>query len=1113
MNLHEPSSALSSPSNLIARRYRIGEQLGSGGMGAVHRAKDRLTGQEVALKQVLVGADQLDFNSRMSPTQSPRMALAHEFQTLSSLRHPNVISVLDYGFEGGQPYFTMSLLQNAHTLVEAARERSIEAKIGLMNQMLQALAYIHRRGILHRDLKPSNVLTVGDHVYVLDFGLAVDLKGKNTGEAVGTLAYIAPEVLMGRGATEAADLYSVGMMAYEILSGSHPYALDNVHELINSILSTPVDLGPLDTSDEIKVVLWRLLAKEPEKRFQTAEAVISALSGAINRPIPQETAAIRDSFLQAARFVGREAELGLLADHLKQIMKLPDDAISAGANHESPVQENQHKGSAWLIGGESGIGKSRLMNELRTRALVEGALVLTGQAVSNSALPYQLWRDVMRRLALHIGFEDADAAVLKTIVPDLPGLLGREIPDFPSNDPDMLQKRLSQVIEKVFQQVTAQQPVLLILEDLQWVGSELKVLAGLSQLVTDLPLMIVGNYRNDERPDLAAELPEMRLIPLSRLSDDEIAQLSASMLGNAGQKPQVISMLQKETEGNVFFLVEVVRVLAEESGRLSEIGQVTLPPTVFAGGITRIVQRRLSRVPDWARPVLDAAAVAGRGLDLALLGHIVATQTEFDLDQWLTECVNAAVLDFQESHWRFAHDKLREGLLSGLTDADKQRLHRQVAEAIESVYQARVNEYAGVLVAYWAAAGDEVKEGNYLAVAGKQAYDMNDFRPAKRHYERSLTLKVYERQENPRKGLADLQYGMGRACYGLSDYNEVRLWQEQALALYRELDDQFGIAESVAALGELDFRQGRFEQARIQVDESMAIYEALGKRQKVAYALMNRGVIASKLGNLIEARDICQQCHAIMLEVGEPLGIARALNNLGITYDMLDDIPRARQLYGESLAIRRELNDRPGIAYCLNNLGAVTEIEGDLPEAKRLCLESVYMLRQIGEKMSVATGLSMLAQIETKLKEYDTARSHLLESLNIRREIGDHGGICNALTMLGTAAAEAGDEGAAWVYFHEALQTTLEGQLSQQTISTIYAIADWFSKSDKTEEAVALFAFVRTWNFAKGAPTQRTDKALDDLRGQLKEDRFSAAESRGAVWSLEDVIADLLKRL
>ena len=174
-----------------APRYEILERVGQGGMGVVYRARDRLTQRVVALKYVAapvagetVSAPTHDVPSTTflvstddSAAKAYKLALAKEFRILSSLRHPNIISVLDYGFDKlGEPFFTMELLETPVDLLTAGAALGLPARVELIAQLLRALAYLHRRGLLHRDIKPSNVCVLpgpeGPQVKLLDFGIA-----------------------------------------------------------------------------------------------------------------------------------------------------------------------------------------------------------------------------------------------------------------------------------------------------------------------------------------------------------------------------------------------------------------------------------------------------------------------------------------------------------------------------------------------------------------------------------------------------------------------------------------------------------------------------------------------------------------------------------------------------------------------------------------------------------------------------------------------------------------------------------------------------------------------------------------------------------------------------
>ena len=297
---------------LVGRLYVIAESLGSGGMGTVYRAWDRLHVRDIALKRVSVAPEELSFASKSNDSDFS-LALAREFGTLSSLRHPNIISVLDYGFDDSrQPYFTMELLEDSKEFLEETESLEFEEKIGYIIQVLQALAYLHRRGILHRDLKPANLLITDGHVKALDFGLSVvhtNGKDKSSEATAGTVPYMAPEQLQGAPASQTTDLYAVGMIAYELLAGRYPFDQATIAALMSDIVTKDPDLSALKVPNDVAGVIARLLTKSPGDRYSDSLHVIDELSIASGLPVPEETAELRESFLGAARFVGRDQEM------------------------------------------------------------------------------------------------------------------------------------------------------------------------------------------------------------------------------------------------------------------------------------------------------------------------------------------------------------------------------------------------------------------------------------------------------------------------------------------------------------------------------------------------------------------------------------------------------------------------------------------------------------------------------------------------------------------------------------------------------------------------------------------------------------------------------------
>lgn len=682
---------------VIDRRYDVLHVIGSGGMGTVFAVRDRLTRQMVALKRVSTQTSMIDDTHNVVEL---RETLAKEFATLASLRHPNIISVLDYGFDDGQPYFTMELVSNPLTITQAAATVTATQKMDYLIQMLQALAYLHRRGIIHRDLKPGNALLDGDQVKVLDFGLAT-LQASRSDEdvannVVGTLAYIAPEALRGESVSIQSDLYAAGVIAYEMFAGKHPFEINDVTGLIRDIVMTPPDVNEMDTDVSIQWIVQRLLEKEPEDRYPDAQTAIQRLSEVIGLSTTTDTS-IRESFLQGAQFIGRGDELRQLENAFKE------------------AQDGQ--GTAWLVGGESGVGKSRLLDEFRIRALVTGATVLRGNAVQDGGRLYQAWVEILRQLVLVVMPDETAASILKLIMPDLDSLLGYTIPDAPELDPQATRERLVVTIAQLFSQV--QTPMVVLLEDLQWAHESLEVIEYLSRRIIAWPVLFIGSYRSDERPTLLDELPNLVHIQLQPLHPAAIAQLSVAMLGDNGNNPNVVSLLQEETEGNIYFIIEVVRALVEESGQMSQVGQATIPQHMFTGGLAAIVERRLSQMSRADRRLLNFAAIYGREVDTTLME---AAYPEINVGEWLLRANESLVLQVRDNRWWFAHDKLREGTLKVLSPEEKIQYHAQVAETVEVLY-ANDPEQVVNLAYHWREAHNPAKELTYAQQAGQQILD------------------------------------------------------------------------------------------------------------------------------------------------------------------------------------------------------------------------------------------------------------------------------------------------------------------------------------------------------------------------------------------------------
>lgn len=1038
------------PPQIIDRRYVINTILGQGGMGVVYHATDRLFNKDVALKQVLSEAEAIEFSTSYSEDDF-RLSLAREFKLSASLRHPHVVEVLEYGFDLEDiPYYTMEVLEKPQNILTYGLQQPISVRLELIIQLLNALSYLHRRGIVHRDLKPANVLIEDGQVKVLDFGLSV-MHDHNKSEddmsefAAGTLAYIAPEVLMGAKPAVTSDLYAIGIMGYEMIAGQHPFDVANPGLLVNQIISEFPDVNQMDVEEEIAIVFMRLLHKDPELRYQSAEDVIEVLESQIKSTTTSvNRMAIRESFLQAAKLVGRERELQRLEDAL-------DHTIGG-------------QSSMWLVAGESGVGKSRLVEELRTLALVKGLLVMRGLADRVGSRPYELWLPILRWIAILLeDLTDDDIEFLSRFISDLDTLVTIDFPRNLSKEfkPEAIRDYIITLLRRLTEQ--QQRPILIILEDLHWAGDEsLQLLYDLSHIMDSIPsMMILASFRDDEKGSLIEALPDVPLLKLQRLNKEKIAELSVAMLGDAGSQEHVIRLLERETEGNVFFLIEVVRALAEEVGNLDLIGRATLPERVFAGGIQTVIERRLNQIDPAGQHLLQIASVMGRILNVTLLQTI---EPGIDMNRWLTDCLNAAVLEVSEGRWSFAHDKLRLAVLHKLGDDEKRLIHTRIASIMEQLYGSGTT-HINMLAEHWGHAGNLERESHYLILAGDEELRIGLYESAIKRFQR--VLEIIDRSNSR---YTDIELNIAQAHLGLGNYETARDIYERALERTRQTDDALS-----------------------------------------AHILLMLGDAYVALENLIKAQESYQQAFLLYQENSQKTGLIEALNRLGnVAYEQGDEA-RANEYFQQSLDLSRNSGDHWTMAGALNYETTASVIDAEEFEQVREFLEQ--SLREHEEQSNhagiadVLMNLGVAAEASAKFEE---AADYFDRSLAIRKNMNDDTKLSEIYNHLAKLQLRQSKLEEGFEFAKRSLEHAIQSGSDDLAYAPIMTIGDIYISQNKLTDGLKLFTFLAYVPDISEKLQDKAEREIMELELEMSEIDFEGAWGAGKSLTVADLAKSIL---
>jgi DNA-binding CsgD family transcriptional regulator len=772
-------------------------------------------------------------------------------------------------------------------------------------------------------------------------------------------------------------------------------------------------------------------------------------------------------------FVGREAELAALTADL--------DAALAGS------------GGVVLVAGEPGIGKTRLAEELAAQATARGGLVLWGRCWEGEGAPaFWPWIQIVRAyvqtsdpttLRHDMGAGAADLAELIPAVRDcLPGL-----PAPPPTEPEAARFRLFDSLTGFFRAAAARRPLLLVLDDLHWADApSLAMLHFLSRELEGAGPLVVGIYRHTEvdrghlllgtLADLARGQHHRRLL-LGGLEQREVASFVALVAGVA-PPAGLAAAVHRQTDGNPFFVSEVVRLLASQ-GRLDHTG--TDRPVLAAGlpeGVKAVVAQRLGHLSDHCRGLLEVAAVLGREFEPRVLqpasgldpGRLLGLLEEAEAAR-VVGAVPGAL-----SRWRFAHALVREVLYEGLSAARRVRLHGRVGESLEAVYAADPEPHLTELAHHFVAAAPSGEQMVARAVqvatlAGRRAMDLLAWEEAAGLFERALAaLELAERPDQQQR--CQLLLALGEARMAASEVPAARAAYQQAAQLARRLRDAELLARAGLGLG-LEFTSGIVDPVEVGLlEEALA---ALGGEDSALRArVLARLARALLFGPQAERRlALSEEAVGLARRLGDPATLAAVLydHHLAIWGSEQAEVAGERLAVAtEVIGLAEQLGDRAmalrgrGLRRTdLLELGDLAGFDADLAAAEQTAKE----LRQLHYHWQLPLARATRALLVGRFAE---AEERAAQGLAIGRRAGDQAVEIYYLGIVGTLRFMQGRFG--------------------ETVEVFQDLAARYP-------AMAVF---RTCVAAALAEGGRTDQAQAEVERLATEDL--AALLRGAAWSL-----------
>lgn len=944
---------------------------------------------------------------------------------------------------------------------------SLKAILTLIVQLTGTLSYLHGEGIMHGDLKPDNVLirSPGFPV-IMDFGLTTQLWDEENREQLeqqgirgGTVAYMAPEQILGELADSRADLYSLGCILYELLSGRVPFTGNSLAHIIKSHLeTTPTPLAKLTPGIPVELdhLVMRLLAKNPQDRIGSADAVSETLIRLGADPTAIASMPRSGLHLCRPRFSGRDVEIKTFNAHLDKL--------------------ESRSGNIVFLEGEGGIGKTRFLLELVRLSRIRKISVLSGccyplAASASSAINNGNHLEAFRKPMQTIvdGCRDRDRSEVDSIFGNRGRVLGLVFPEIlqlPGQsdyaDPQELPPhtariRLFAYLSDVLEAYSRKKPLLLLIDDLHWTDD---LTLGFIEFVMRIGrfrrcgILMVCAYRPEEADEHLQRLlnkPEFHKVTLKKLDEQATGTIISDMLAVSKPSPRFSEFLSRYSEGNPFFVSEYLRTAVAE-GRLvrtndgswqiaddqaQDIANKNVCEPQMPKAILKLVERRLNGLSADAMNVASTASIIGQEFPLLILWHIIPFRD--DMLDVIDELIKKQILmDTEIGHLCFTHDTIRNFIYDAMNQSTRMEIHQAIAIAYESHFGSDNPDYATTLSWHWDKCDKSRNALPYYLMTARKAVERYALREAEAAFRRYLEIA------DPSDS-----HIIPIRCEFIENVLLLQARYKDALSEAEEALDQSRIQSSVSLEADCTRLLALIHQSLGEAGKSLAFaqsaletYESLRDIKMIGLALSMLASIRFDLGELDESKRLYEKADEILKQNGDIKSRVAILGNLASIHFIHGDVTRSRDLFQKAYDISYEIRNKFTMAICLGNLANVSSYNGDLITARRQLEDALKIIREIGDRHSEGVITRNLASLLSSESNNDTARDLYYQALRIHREIDDRRMEGITLGNIGLIEWQAGSIARAEELFQQALGINREVGNVRREAEILFRLAD-----------------------------------------------------------------------
>ncbi|HVN21888.1 MAG TPA: tetratricopeptide repeat protein [Dongiaceae bacterium] len=974
------STPLLQEGDVLGGRYEIQKLLGEGGMGAVYKAIDRELDRPVALKLI---RPELASNSSMLARFKQELLLSRQ------VTHKNVIRIYDLGDADGVKFITMEFVegQDLRALIQDKNKFSPEEAVEVMQQVCQALEAAHAVGVIHRDLKPQNIMReASGRILVMDFGLARTMEGDGmtqTGALVGTMEYMSPEQALGKELDQRSDIFTAGLILYELLTGKMPFRADSaLASLIKRTQERAIPVSDHDGSipGALSEVVSKCLERDPNLRYQNATEVLRALDSWQGK-----RAAATLGFHANVKPWGQTIPWPLVTGILTVLVLAIVGFVFRDKLLPSPSQ---------------------------------------APAISLAVMPFQnasgdqSWDWLGPSLADMLSTDVGQSSHLRTVSPDRMQQVIQDLRISPNASVDSL------TLGRVAEFTNA--------DTLVWgrftrLGDQIRIDATVQDRKHNHTVQVKAEAANQQDLSKAVDRLAAQIRQNLSLSSDLVKELQAQSFKPASSS---VDALRDYNDG--------LRLLRQGNNleAQKQFQAATTADPQFADAFSRLGEAYSALGYDnEAEQASRRAVELSQNLPLAQRYFMEASLARITKD-------NAKAIAAYENLAKSFPDNLDVLFALGSLHEDAGSLDKA-----RSFYDRVLQADKKNLDALLAMGRVEIKSGNPqqgldpLDRARRLAIDfnnpeqqalilqatgiayklMNKPTEALRNYQDSMAINQKLGQKRGVAAslveIAQVQLSLGKPDAALAAYN-------QALGIRREIGAKKEAGDTLIDLGDLYIERGQPDKALEVLKESLQIQRDAGDETYQGLCLNNIGNAYTLKGENEDALTYLQQALQIREKLNNPANVAQTLQGLGTAYAALGQYDSAMTSYMRGLDLYRKAGDNLDAAGMSHNMGLVFEYQGRLGPAVVVFEDAVKAYRDAGDRSSnMAQSLSDLARAMAQVSRGADSAKLIDEALDLARVLKNDSLLAGVLNSQGDAAFYQGDLNAARSAYEQALKS------------------------------------------------------------------------------------------